>query len=150
VCSRDTDASFQNAAQTQHAENVATQAALQDPVVIEAIARAKKSREQEDIDAARSLLKETREAFNKQIYDLRSSGEGWGDIAKQLGVHPSFLGLGHSKTIAKHRLNFRSRSRVRSEIKATTIRSFKGDDAREHSAAEPISKGKILLCFFML
>jgi hypothetical protein len=117
VCSRDTDASFQNAAQTQHAENVATQAALQDPVVIEAIARAKKSREQEDIDAARSLLKETREAFNKQIYDLRSSGVGWGDIAKQLGVHPSFLGLGHSKTIAKHRLNFRIRSRVRSEIK---------------------------------
>jgi len=41
-----------------------------------------------------------------------------------------------------HSLNFRTHSRVRSEIKAATARSLKGDDAKGHSVAEPVSKGK--------
>jgi hypothetical protein len=139
-----TDVSFQNAAQTQHAKNVATQAALQDPDVIEAIARAKESRQQDDIEAARALFKEKREAFNQQISDLRSSGEGWGNIAKQLSVHPSFLGLGHSKSIAKQGLNFRIHPRVRSKMKPASARNFNGEDTNKHRAARSISKGKRL------
>ena len=50
------DANFQNAAQAQHAYNVATQAALQDPRVERAIARAKKSRDPRDIRRARRLF----------------------------------------------------------------------------------------------
>jgi hypothetical protein len=137
-----TDVSFQNAAQAQHAENIVTRAALQDPEVIEAIAQARKSREQEDTEAARALFKEKKEAFREQIFDLRSSGEGWGNIAKQLDVHPSFLGLGHSKINAKHNFHFRSHSRIQSEIKAATARSFKGEVAKEHNPRRSVSKRK--------
>ena len=52
------DANFQNAAQAQHAYNVATQAALQDPRVARAIARAKESRDPRDIRRARRLFSE--------------------------------------------------------------------------------------------
>lgn len=63
---------FQNAAQAQRAENIATQVALQDPA-------------------------KTKEGITRDIYDMRSSGMGWGEIAKYYGLHPSILGLGHSK-----------------------------------------------------
>lgn len=33
----------------------------------------------------------------ESITDLRESGMGWGEIAHELGVHPSVLGLGHTK-----------------------------------------------------
>ena len=32
-----------------------------------------------------------------EIEALRTAGMGWGDIAHELGVHPSTLGLGHGK-----------------------------------------------------
>jgi hypothetical protein len=69
----ESEVSFQNAAQAQHAENIATKVALQD--------RAK-----------------TKEGITQDIYDMRSSGMGWGEIAKYYGLHPSILGLGHPKS----------------------------------------------------
>ena len=90
------DASFQNAAQAQHAQNVAIQATLQDPRVAKAIACAKKSGDPRDIRRARALFHEKMEDYIEQISDMRASGRGWGEIAKDLNVHPSFLGRGHS------------------------------------------------------
>jgi len=57
------DVSFQNAAQTQHAHNVAIQATLQDPRVAKAIACAKKSGDPRDIRRARALFHEKMEDY---------------------------------------------------------------------------------------
>lgn len=138
------DVSFQNAAQTQHAHNVAIQAALQDPEVAKAIACAKRSGDLRDIKKAKALFQEKKADFIEKISDMRSSGMGWGNIAKQLNVHPSFLGLGHSKLMAKHNLNFTKHSQMRSEIKAATARSFKGQATRGHAASGSISQHKNL------
>ena len=37
----------------------------------------------------------------EDISEMRESGMGWGEIAKQLDVHPGLLGLGHSKRSEK-------------------------------------------------
>ena len=138
------DAYFQNAAQAQHADNVATQAALQDPIVERAIERAKESRDPRDIRRARRLFNEKKDHYVEEISDMRESGMGWGDIAKELEVHPSFLGLGHSKFRAKHHLDFKKHTRMRSEIKAATARSFKGEVIKGHVANGSVSKHKSL------
>jgi hypothetical protein len=98
----DFDFSYQNAAQSRHARNVAKQATLQDPEVTEALARAKASKDPQDIQDAKELFHDKLQDYSKQISDMRSSGMGWGDIAKHLDVHPSFLGRGHSKFSNKH------------------------------------------------
>jgi hypothetical protein len=88
------EVNFQNAAQEQHAKNIAIKAALKDPAVIEAISNAKESG---DFDAARTQFKETVADFMQQISDKRAEGWGWGNIAKYFDVHPKYLGLGHFK-----------------------------------------------------
>ena len=138
------DASFQNAAQAQHAHNVAIQATLQDPKVAKAIACAKKSGDPRFIKRARASFHEKMEENIEKISDMRSSGMGWGNIAKQLNVHPSFLGGGHSKYMAKHDLDFPKNTRIRSEIKAATARSFKGQANKGRAAGGSNSKHKSL------
>jgi len=138
------DAGFQNAAQAQHAQNVAIQATLQNHRVAKAIACAKKSGDPRDIRRARALFHEKMEDYIEKISDMRSSGRGWGDIAKQLNVHPSFLGRGHSKYMAKHDLNFTKHTRMRSEIKTATARSFKGQANKGHVAGGSTSQHKNL------
>jgi hypothetical protein len=96
-----TEHSFQNAAQEQHAKNIAIKAALQDPKVIEAISKAKESGELDDFKAARAQFKETVADITQQISDMRAE-RGWGEIAKEFGVHPRYLGLGHYKHKAKY------------------------------------------------
>jgi len=91
----DTDTHFQNDAQTQHAQNIAIEAAFQDEEVIEA----KNSR---DFALMNQLVDEKVAEFMERISELRESGMGWGNIAKELEVHPGFIGLGHSKTDAKY------------------------------------------------
>jgi hypothetical protein len=93
-----TEVNFQNAAQKQHAKNIAIKAALQDDAVIREISEAKKSG---DYEAARALFKETVAEFMQEISDRRADGEGLGKIAKDLGVHPKYLGLGHHKNNTK-------------------------------------------------
>lgn len=97
-----TELSFQNAAQEKHAKNVAIMAALQDPKVVEAISKAKKSGESDDFKAARALFRETVADITQQISDMRAEGKGLGVIAKEFGVHPKYLGLGHFKNKAKY------------------------------------------------
>jgi hypothetical protein len=134
--------SYQNAAQAQHAHNVAIQATLQDPEVAKAFARARASKDPQDIQDAKELFHDKLEDFSKQISDMRSSGMGWGNIAKHLDVHPSFLGRGHSKFFGKHNFSYSKHSHMRSEIKAATARSYKGEDAKGHYGHGAVSKGK--------
>ena len=98
--------SYQNKAQALHARNVAKQATFQDPEVAKAIARAKASKDPEDIQDAKELFHDKLQDYSKQISRMRSSGMGWGNIAKQLDVHPSFLGRGHSKFFGKHNFSY--------------------------------------------
>ena len=86
-----------NDAQTQRLENLANEAALQDPEVINLI-------EDGDIEGAEKKYDDNVEAFTEQISDWRALGMGWGDIVHKLNreyeeydldIHPSALGLGH-------------------------------------------------------
>ena len=67
---------------------------------------------------------------------------GWGDIAKELGVHPSFLGLGHYPKIAKSKAYSSAHFQMKSEIKAATARSYQGDSTKGHGLADSTSNGK--------
>ena len=87
-----------NDAQTKRLENVANEAALQDPEVINLI-------EDVNFDDAEKKYDDNVKAFTKQISDWRALGMGWGDIVHKLNreyeeydleIHPSVLGLGHS------------------------------------------------------
>jgi hypothetical protein len=85
-----TEVNFQNAAQEQHAKNLAIEAALQDEAVTAAI-------ESGNDEEARTAFEEAFEAYMQQISDRRAKGEGLGYIANDLGIHPGHLGLGHYK-----------------------------------------------------
>jgi len=39
----------------------------------------------------------------EEVSQMRNSGLGWGQIAKQLGLHPKSLGLGHNKRLDKNK-----------------------------------------------
>jgi hypothetical protein len=67
-------ASFQNAAQAQRAYNLAFQAALQDPRVARAIARAKRSGDPRDIRRAKALFREKKEDYIEKISDMLRGG----------------------------------------------------------------------------
>lgn len=92
------EVNFQNAAQEQHAKNLAIKAVLQNSDLMEEISDTKKN---EGDEAARAQFKEAVEAYMQEISDKRAEGEGWGNIAKDLGVHPKYLGLGHYKNNPK-------------------------------------------------
>jgi uncharacterized membrane protein YgcG len=89
-----TEVNFQNAAQEQHANNIAIMAALQDDEVTAAMRSG-------DDEAAKTEFEAKVAEFRQQISDRRAEGEGWGRIAIDLGVHPRNLGLGHYKNNAK-------------------------------------------------
>ena len=85
-----TEVNFQNATQEQLARNIAIEAALKDEPVTAAI-------QSGNDEEARAQFEEAVEAYMHEISDKRAEGEGWGNIAMDLGVHPGYLGLGHSK-----------------------------------------------------
>ena len=126
-----TELSFQNAAQTKHAKNVAIKAALQDPDVIAAIEEAKKSG---DFDEARALFKETVADNTQQISQMRAEGRGWGEIAKEFDVHPKYLGLGHYKHKSKHRAHYQTQLHNKSKIKAAKGKDPKAQSMKVHGS----------------
>lgn len=136
-----------NAAQEQHAQNLAEAAALQDSGVSSfkeylgyaerELEEAKRSGDEEKIeqaqiayDSAKASFEETlaKETVSQRedIAKMRQSGMGWGEIAHKLGVHTSVLGLGH----AKKQVNTRNRHQAREEKQKTSqslaIKSDKG------------------------
>ena len=76
---------YQNGAQQQRTQNVAIKAALQDPNVIAAIEEA---RENGDFERARTVFKRAVAYYTEQISTMRAEGRGWGDILKELDIHP--------------------------------------------------------------
>ena len=126
-----TELSFQNAAQKQHAKNVAIKAALQDPDVIAAIEEAKKSG---DFEKARALFKETVTDNKQQISEMRAEGWGWGEIAKEFDVHPKYLGLGHYKHKSKYGAHYKTQHHNKSQIKAASSKSHKAKSIKGHGS----------------
>lgn len=122
-----TEASFQNPAQAQHANNVAILAALQDSDVIEA----KENGAENLADIIDAKIAE----ITEEILELRAEGYGWGYIAKLKNVTPKYLGLGHSAYIS-------TQLRKQSEIKAATARSYKGNSIKGHNISDSASNGK--------
>jgi hypothetical protein len=134
-----TEVSYQNGAQQQRTKNVAIKAALQDPRVIAAIEEAKENGEFEE---ARALFKRAVAYYTQQISKMRAEGRGWGDILKELGVHPRYAGLGHFKNKAKYDVHYPRELQMKSEIKAATARSFKGESMKGHGKFDSASNGK--------
>ena len=91
---KDSEVKFQNAAQRKHAKNIAIKAVLQDDEVMKKISWLRKNKGDE---AARARFEEEMRKNICEIADKRAKGEGWGNIAKDYGVHPKYLGLGHFK-----------------------------------------------------
>jgi hypothetical protein len=137
-----TEVGFQNAAQQQRTKNVAIKAAFEDPEVIEAISKAKESGELDDFKTARDLFKKTVAEITREISKKRAEGEGWGDILKELGLHPRYAGLGHFKNKAKYGAYYPTQHHIKSEIKAATARSYKGDRMKGHGMSDSASNGK--------
>ncbi len=105
----DETSAFANPAQAQRAENLAMASALEaDPAVAEALESALAELDAAEatgdpaaIDAARdkvdATIAEAGGVTTAEIADMRESGNGWGEIAHELGLHPSTLGLGQAK-----------------------------------------------------
>lgn len=91
---KDGNVKFQNTAQRKHAKNIAIKAVLQDEEVMKKISWLRKNKGDE---AARARFEEEMRKNICEIADKRAKGEGWGNIAKDYGVHPKYLGLGHFK-----------------------------------------------------
>jgi hypothetical protein len=125
----ETEFSCQNAAQKQHAHNMAFQATLQDPKVTEAIALAKISQNPEDIQDAKKLFQDKFDAVSQQIAHMRASDMGWGNIAKHFDVHPSYLGRGHSIIFSKHNISYSKQSVSSSAAGAAKAKNNKGKNA---------------------
>lgn len=49
------------------------------------------------LEAAQSALASAAGVSTDDIAAMREAGMGWGEIAHEIGVHPSILGLGHTK-----------------------------------------------------
>ena len=122
-----TETSFQNAAQAQHANNIAIMAALQDPDVIDA-------KKEQDPDLA-NIINEKIAEINEEILKLRAEGNGWGYITKLKKVSPKYLGLGHRSYIS-------SQLPMQSEIKAAAARSYKGNSMKGQDLTDSTSNGK--------
>jgi hypothetical protein len=105
------DVSFQNEAQAQRAENIATQVALEDSEG------------------------KTIEEITEDIYHMRSSGMGWGEIAQYYGLHPSISGLGYYKSKHEHAAQISMQPHWKTELQEATARSFKGGIAKGHGVS---------------
>lgn len=145
---------LQNDAQVARAENLAEiEAAKPDAELTAArkavtdaetaLAAAKASGDENAIDDAQAALDEadgnlatlmsarTAEA-KEDITAMRASGMGWGEIAHELGIHPGYLGLGHTKgNIQKNRFS-NMEGDDKAEIKAATERNLKTGWAMGH------------------
>ncbi len=103
-----------------------------------------------DVRQARRDVREARRAvaerlseisgeYKEDITRMREEGYGWGQIAHELGVHPSALGLGHKyghKKSDRHNVQSRHRTGKRDRVSAATARDVKtGWGARGHGVS---------------
>ncbi len=102
---------YDNPAQAAHASQLADEAALSDDDVqqafddyqeaLDALGEEPTDEELAEVQALEETYQEALSAvtgvIEADIEAMRTSGMGWGDIAHELGVHPSTLGLGHKR-----------------------------------------------------
>jgi len=115
----DLTSAFQNPAQAAHASQLADAAAtLGNEETEETLAAVEAANEELDkameaadpaaIEQAKADVAAAEQAYadavagltgviSQDLLDMREAGMGWGNIAKELGVHPGLLGLGHTK-----------------------------------------------------
>jgi hypothetical protein len=129
----DADKSFySNPAQAAHASQLADKAALSNDEVQQAYDNYQEALDtygedsyitkNAEVDFTNKLADITGE-LDDDIEAMRASGMGWGNIAHELGVHPSTLGLGH----AKNQNSFSDQ-----EIAEATARNTKNGFATRH------------------
>lgn len=80
----DVTSALQNDAQIQKAENLSA-------------ASIKEAENNDLTESEISTLSDVSGVSTEDIAEMRASGMGWGEIAHEIGVHPSVLGLGHTK-----------------------------------------------------
>jgi hypothetical protein len=154
----DEESAFSNPAQAQKAENLAIADAIKTDTeldgLIDNLEAAKADGDPAAIEAAEEAVADRLAKIAgmdhsdavKEITDMREVGYSWGQIAQELGVHPSALGLGHKYGHTKnHRNNVRSKKGVGYQedgLAATTARDVKtGWAAAGHGIGAP-GKGK--------
>ncbi len=128
---------YANPAQAQHAAQLADEAALSNEEVqdawddfqnaLDALGEDPTEEELAAVealeDAYQDKLAEATGVIGDDIEAMREAGMGWGDIAHELGVHPSVLGLGHKKG----KKGFSDQ-----EIAEATARNTKSGSAKGH------------------
>ncbi len=112
---------FQNSAQEKKAEDVARQAALQDPMFNDFL-------RDEKYDEARALYLGNLETFTDQITEWRAEGMGWGWITHQLGVHPSWLGTAHTPMTYEEYVDHHNNPNTKHESKKAQKSTDPADD----------------------
>lgn len=147
----DDASTYNNPAQAQKAQNLAEAAALDDPAVKEALDKLEAAQQSGDVDAIEaaeaaleSALADAAGVSADEIADMREEGMGWGQIAHELGVHPSVLGLGnrfgHTKTERNMAGNAYGRG-PKGEMAAATARNVKTGWAEGHGKSAEKGKG---------
>lgn len=144
----DLTSAFQNPAQAAHASQLADAAAsLGNEETEEKLAAVDKANEelgkameaadpgaieQAEIDVAAAeqayadAVAELTGVISQDLLDMREAGMGWGNIAKELGVHPGVLGLGHTKG--------KQKSKAEAYEGATTVGSIEASEVVEATA----------------
>ena len=103
------ESNFNNPAQAAKAEALAEAVAeANSEAIAEAEADLADAIEEGDPDAITDAetaladaISDATSVSEQDIADMRAEGMGWGEIAHELGVHPSTLGLGHAKQAAR-------------------------------------------------
>ncbi|MEA3290185.1 MAG: hypothetical protein U9Q04_08395 [Campylobacterota bacterium] len=95
-------------------------------------------------NAIQQLADMTDESVNS-INDMRESGMGWGEIAHELGVHPSVLGLGHTNNIKnqermRETKSFKTSNQNRSENSSNKLKG-KSSDSKDKGNSGNKDKG---------
>lgn len=105
-------------------ENLELQAALQEA--------------QTNLDNALDKLSDVAGASKEEIQEMRDSGMGWGEIAHELGVHPSTLGLGHNKVKNERKRDtnsFKSTSEFSSNSNTAKAKGLQGKASKENASS---------------
>ena len=148
---------FKNPAQAAHAAQLADAAATIDnsetTEAAEAVDKASDALEKamatgtpEEIEQAKADLAKAESAYTEaisaltgvvtqDISDMREAGMGWGNIAKELGVHPGVLGLGHTKGKQKNLAKSYGGTTEAGEIEEATARNTRSGYAKGHGLA---------------
>lgn len=133
----DETSSFTNAAQAQRAENVSATvfAALnaEEQAEVEAAMAALEDGDEDNDEGAEKTLAAHFGVRTEDIAAMRDEGLGWGQIAHELGVHPSTLGLGHNKS---KEASFSQGKGADDEVAEATARNTKTGWSNNHGVGE--------------